>query len=137
MTQNEGFVLAQVRTAQGINTATAQTWNSDFSATSLRFNFDVDGDGAIDSAAVVEPRTVGGPLVTTFGIVHAPRAPCATFAQPEPTLLRVRIALSCLGFPGTLRTFARYRLDLGANESIDSDDRAPNAVWTAPLSLAD
>jgi opacity protein-like surface antigen len=133
MQQAGEFILAQVRTAKGLIADEAPTWNSANSSTVLRFNFDNGNDGEIDYVVRVEASATG-PQLFTSGIAHSPRSPCAnSFVQPERTLLRVRIQQSCIGSPAQIRTFARYRLDLGANESIDSDDRAPNAGFTSTL----
>jgi len=131
-------VLVQVRTARGVDIDTAPTWNTAASGTLLRFNFDTNADGLIDWAALLDAAE-GGPQLTLMGIAQSPgrRAPvpCATVRQPEPTLIRVKVQLSCLGQPPNVRAFARYWFDAGGDGSVESIDRVRNAGWTGALPI--
>ena len=132
-------VLAQVRTARGVDIDSAPTWTTPGSSTLLRFNFDTNADGLIDWAVLVEPGASGA-HATLMGIAQspAPRLPvaCVILSQPEPTVIRIKVLMGCIGLPEHVRAFSRYWFDAGGNGSVDSIDRAPNAGYTGSLPLS-
>ena len=132
MSHSDDRLLLQVRTHRGIDVATAPAWNAPESVTQLRFNLDVQGDPRVDYVIVLSRS--GG--VEILAVAQAsPRAPCTLTSQPEPTIIRIRVAYSCIGIPEHVRVFARYRFDGGGNGTVDTDDRAPNAGYTAFLPI--
>ena len=137
LSQAGDYVLLQVRTRRGIDLDTAPAWNTAESSTSLRFNLDVGGDRGVDWVLTVEPQLGGPPSVSLAGIGNspAPRVPCLVLAQPEPTVIRVKVHQGCINLPAGVRAFARYRFDAGGNGSLDSDDRAPQVGYTPFLPI--
>jgi hypothetical protein len=139
LVQNEATVRLQIRTQRGLDLSAAPTWTSPSSITQLRFNLDTKGDRKVDYVVILDPNESGGPEVTVEGIAQspAPRIVCATVSQPQLTIIRVRVALACLGDPPHVRGFTRYQYDRGANGTLDGVDRGPNGGYTPFLPLPD
>ena len=133
MSHSDDRLLLQIRTNRGIDKATAPAWNAPESLTQLRFNLDVQGDRKVDYIIVLSRS--GGIEILAVAQSPTPRAPCAITSQPDPTIIRVRVAYSCIGIPEHVRVFARYRFDQGGNGSVDTDDRAPNTGYTPFLPI--
>ena len=127
----------QVRTNLPFNTA-GPAWTSATSATSLNINLATDGGSEVDYQLRVF-ATASGPELEFLAVAHgpSPRGLCGfQLTFPQPTIIRVQLnGPMCVGDPDSVRAFARLRFDKGGNNTIDSDDRAPNRGYGPRLDV--
>ena len=124
----------RVRTEDPIDIHATPAWVRGGSSTVLRANLDVDEDPAVDYAAVLR-RGPGAPAVQLLDLQPmpspSPRILCIAVEQPQPTMIELIVNRGCMGNAEHVRAFVRYRLDRGGDGSVNSDDRAPNAGFSA------
>jgi hypothetical protein len=126
----QGYNVAfQIRTQNPLNLGTNPAFRNPAAKSQIRFNVDTDGDRAFEAVGFVESGPAGATARFAYPGINRPEGLCApTLGQPTLNSIRVTLPSFCLGGAFQIRAGVRYRLDVGGNGTIDSDDRAPNLV---------